>query len=157
MYLQKFHQGIEHLLSAMAFVCHEYYKVFRWASFSLYLNTRASWTMSIGCRIQRDGVVLRFPNSRNDCSEDFFTHYTDKLFHYCRWQIVCVSLATTGLSFDMLCKKVAYWAMSSRTPRKFPFLGDPTNSLSPLNAKSCSAINLITLTTLFQHWSPLLL
>ena len=33
MYLQKFHQGIEHLLSAMAFVCHEYYKAFHWAIF----------------------------------------------------------------------------------------------------------------------------
>ena len=50
----------------------------------------------------------------------------------------------------MLCKKVAYWAMSSRIPRKFPFLGDPTNSLSPLNAMPRSAINLIILTTRFN-------
>ena len=50
----------------------------------------------------------------------------------------------------MLFKKVAYWAMSSRIPRKFPFLGDPTNSLSPLNAKSRSAINLITMTTHYK-------
>ena len=50
----------------------------------------------------------------------------------------------------MLCKKVAYWAMSSRIPRKFPCLGDLTNSLSPLNAKSGSAINLITLTTRYN-------
>ena len=64
--------------------------------------------------------------------------------------IVYVSLAAIGLSFDMLCKKVAYWAMSSRIPRKFPFPGDPTNSLSPLNAKTRAAINLITLTTHFN-------
>ena len=52
---------------------------------------------------------------------------------------------------SMLCKKVAYWAMSSRIPRKFPFLGDPTNSLSPLTAKPRSAINLIALTARFNN------
>ena len=70
----------------------------------------------IGCRIQRDAVALWFLNSRNYFSEDLFIHYTDNLFHYCRWQIVCVFLAAIGLSFEMICKKVVgpvlrYWYM----------------------------------------------
>ena len=137
----------------MAFVCHEYYKAFQcWAIF-FHVPQYKGQLDNVGCIrciIQRYGVVIWFLNSRNDFSEDLFTNYTDKIFPYCRWQIVYVSLVEIGLSFDMLCKKVAYWAMSSRIPIKSPFLGDPTNSLSHLNAKSCSAINLITLTTRYK-------
>ena len=126
---------------AMAFVCNEYYNAFHWAIFFHVPQYKGQLDNvgCIGCRIQRDGVILWFLNSRNDFSEDLFTHYTDKLFHYCRWQIVCVTLAAISLSFDMLCKKVAYWAMSSKIPRKFPFLVNPTDLLPSLNAKPRSA------------------
>ena len=149
MYLQKFHQGIEHCLSVMAFVCHEYYKAFHWTIF-LHVSQCKGLLAKVGCircRIQRDGVVFDFLTremiSPRTCSPIILTSSFIIVD-------VCVSLAAISLSFDILCKKVAYWAMSSRIPRKFPFLCDLTNSLSPLNAKSRLAINLITLTTRFN-------
>ena len=69
-HLQKFHQGFEHLLSAMAFVCHEYYKAFHWTNF-LHIPQYKGQLVNvgcIGCRIHRDGIVIWFLNSRNDFS-----------------------------------------------------------------------------------------